>query len=1236
MAGPEAPVLEPRGGGDALRSIFAAILPPLTVFTVQTLFWSVISPFAWFLFYPAVFLSSWIGGFWSGVAATVLSTMLVWWRFLPPEGSFRIGEPKYLITTGVYIAMGLAFSAFHERLRRASREAAVALAASQRANERLKNVIDERRVFAALIENSSDFIGIADANGKPVYVNPAGRRMVGLSADYPVENTQIPEYYPPEVRAFVTDVIVKAMVEQGHWQGEIAFRHFQTQAAIPVSDTHFMIRDSGDGRTLGMGTVTRDISEIKRAREEAGATSRKLGQAHDELSRLYERTKDLDRLKNHMFAAVSHELRTPLTLILGPVHQLLAAPDLAEAARAGLQVIERNARALLHRVDDLLEVSKLDAGKARPEYAESDVARLVGFVASHFEVLAKEKHVAFAVEAPDELWAEVDPEKFRRVLLNLLSNAFKFTPDGGRVRVGVRPAGAARFVVEVADSGPGIPAATREVVFDPFRQLEPGATRRFGGTGLGLAIAREFVALHEGTVAIDHAPEGGALFAVDLPRTAPPRAFVRPRAVEGPDEGANQEVERAVDELRPRPAPLPAHEPRAPGAARVLVVEDNYEMNAFVAEALADEHRVASAFDGREGLTKALELRPDVIVTDMMMPEMSGEELTRAVRTHPELDGTPIVILSARTDDELRVRLLRQGAQDYLTKPFDVEELCTRVSNLVAKKRAEELLRAAEAKFRGIIAIAGDAIITLDDEHRIALYNEGAEEIFGWTREEIIGKPHEILLPARFREAHGRHLRSFAAGDASSRRMGARSQGIFGLRKNGEEFPAEAAISKLEVSGGNLLTVVLRDVTESKRLEKEQQFFAEAGAILGSTLDYQEILINVARLALREFADFCIVDLVEADGRTERLRVLHSDPAKASVCRLIEGLGAIRPSVVQSVMESNESLLVPEVTPETLESLAQSAEQLDAAREIDPRSGMIVPVAHRGRVFGALSFASSRPSRRYDRRDLILAEELARRAAIALENARLYEAAQRATQARDEVLGVVAHDLRNPLGTILLQAGLLRRGEADPERRKPAEAIERATVRMNRLIQDLLDVARTEAGKLAIECNRIPVAQVVLDSIETQKAFAAAASLELEVDLGPDLPDVWADRDRVLQVFENLVGNAIKFTGPGGRIGVGAVPRDREVLFWVSDTGSGIPSDDVPRVFDRFWQARRAERRGAGLGLPIVKGIVEAHGGRVWLESTPGLGSTFFFTIPTVARVEQGLPDASVSPRAQS
>jgi PAS domain S-box-containing protein len=666
------------------------------------------------------------------------------------------------------------------------------------------------------------------------------------------------------------------------------------------------------------------------------------------------------------------------------------------------------------------------------------------------------------------------------------------------------------------------------------------------------------------------------------------------------------------------------------------VVEDNYEMNAFVAEALADEHRVASAFDGREGLTKALELRPDVIVTDMMMPEMSGEELTRAVRTHPELDGTPIVILSARTDDELRVRLLRQGAQDYLTKPFDVEELCTRVSNLVAKKRAEELLRAAEAKFRGIIAIAGDAIITLDDEHRIALYNEGAEEIFGWTREEIIGKPHEILLPARFREAHGRHLRSFAAGDASSRRMGARSQGIFGLRKNGEEFPAEAAISKLEVSGGNLLTVVLRDVTESKRLEKEQQFFAEAGAILGSTLDYQEILINVARLALREFADFCIVDLVEADGRTERLRVLHSDPAKASVCRLIEGLGAIRPSVVQSVMESNESLLVPEVTPETLESLAQSAEQLDAAREIDPRSGMIVPVAHRGRVFGALSFASSRPSRRYDRRDLILAEELARRAAIALENARLYEAAQRATQARDEVLGVVAHDLRNPLGTILLQAGLLRRGEADPERRKPAEAIERATVRMNRLIQDLLDVARTEAGKLAIECNRIPVAQVVLDSIETQMAFAAAASLELEVDLGPDLPDVWADRDRVLQVFENLVGNAIKFTGPGGRIGVGAVPRDGEVLFWVSDTGPGIAPDDVPRVFDRFWQARKAERRGAGLGLPIVKGIVGAHGGRVWLESTPGRGSTFFFTIPTVARVEQGLPDASVSPRAQS
>ena len=176
---------------------------------------------------------------------------------------------------------------------------------------------------------------------------------------------------------------------------------------------------------------------------------------------------------------------------------------------------------------------------------------------------------------------------------------------------------------------------------------------------------------------------------------------------------------------------------------------------------------------------------------------------------------------------------------------------------------------------------------------------------------------------------------------------------------------------------------------------------------------------------------------------------------------------------------------------------------------------------------------------------------------------------------------------------------------------------------MNRLIEDLLDVTRLEAGGLSIEQKPVRTTQIVADAVDAQRLLASASSLDLRLEVPSELPDLWADPDRVTQVIENLVGNAIKFTAPGGRITIGAKTGEGGLLFWIADTGAGIPGEDIPHLFDRFWQARKADRRGAGLGLPIVKGIVEAHGGRVWVESTLGSGSTFFFTLPTSRRAEE-------------
>ena len=247
------------------------------------------------------------------------------------------------------------------------------------------------------------------------------------------------------------------------------------------------------------------------------------------------------------------------------------------------------------------------------------------------------------------------------------------------------------------------------------------------------------------------------------------------------------------------------------------------------------------------------------------------------------------------------------------------------------------------------------------------------------------------------------------------------------------------------------------------------------------------------------------------------------------------------------------------------------------------------------------------------------------------------EALKRAIAARDEVLGFVAHDLRNPLGAILMQASLLERLAPEPERRdqKAKELIVRSAKHMNRLIQDLLDVATIEGGRLKVEPSRLSASDLVREAVEAHATLATASGVDLRLDVSHDVPAILGDRDRLLQVFENLIGNALKFTPVGGRITVAAAPRNTEVLFSVADTGAGIAPEGLAHIFDPFWQAAARERRlGAGLGLPITQGIVEAHGGKLWVESHVGEGSAFFFTIP-VAPAEPVPPLALRQMRAR-
>jgi len=230
------------------------------------------------------------------------------------------------------------------------------------------------------------------------------------------------------------------------------------------------------------------------------------------------------------------------------------------------------------------------------------------------------------------------------------------------------------------------------------------------------------------------------------------------------------------------------------------------------------------------------------------------------------------------------------------------------------------------------------------------------------------------------------------------------------------------------------------------------------------------------------------------------------------------------------------------------------------------------------------------------------------------------EALLEAVRARDTVLSIVAHDLRNPLNVISLAANSLLQRLPTSAARRPAERIVRSALRAERMVRDLLAISALETGQFALEVKAVEPAALILSALESQQGVAAEASVILATDLSPDLPLVKGDEERLLEVLENLMGNAIKFTDAGGSVTVGAKSRGSEVLVWVRDSGRGIAPGELGHIFDRFWQARKKERRGIGLGLSICQGIVKAHGGSIWAESAVGAGTTLWFTVPVAER----------------
>ena len=396
-------------------------------------------------------------------------------------------------------------------------------------------------------------------------------------------------------------------------------------------------------------------------------------------------------------------------------------------------------------------------------------------------------------------------------------------------------------------------------------------------------------------------------------------------------------------------------------------------------------------------------------------------------------------------------------------------------------------------------------------------------------------------------------------------------------------------------------------------------FLAEVGNTLVTSLDYEATLQQVADLTVPRLACYCELGLIR-DGGVKRVGMAHADPEQRDALRgrMLLPTQPDRGPLAE-VLRSGESLLMPSPFEAGAGGLHADDERLDLLQLAGATSLLLIPLTARGRVLGVLLLASTRTDRLYGPQDLVLAEELARIAALAIDNARLYSEARQAIRARDDMLSVVSHDLRNPIGAITMAASVVLDNRGAEPRDESGERMLRTILRASRqaamLIDDLLDLARIDSGRLVVAPQPLALGQLILEAVELHLPLARERDIHLTYTAPGPLPAVMVDHGRFHQLLGNLLANALRFTPPGGRIEVTVAPAADEVVCYVSDTGPGIPAEQLPHVFNRFWQATHGDRGGLGLGLAIVQTIVEAHGGRVWAESEPGRGTRVGFTL---------------------
>ncbi len=856
--------------------------------------------------------------------------------------------------------------------------------------------------------------------------------------------------------------------------------------------------------------------------------------AYEEERARAEALAELDRAKTTFFSNISHEFRTPLTLLLAPIENALSARDpyFSDEQQALLEIVYRNGRRLLKLVNTLLDFSRIEAGRVDAVYQPTDLARFTRELASSFHELMERAGLNFRVEcAPLAEPVYVARDMWEKIVLNLLSNAFKFTLSG-EITVTLHSENK-QAVLTVSDTGVGIATSELVHIFERFHRVYGVQGRSFEGSGIGLSLVRELVHLHGGTIDVASASGVGTTFHVRLPfgMAHLPAEQIRE------DESQTDEnvlanafvyVEEATSWLAPKnsdslsalsESALSGEQERPPAPAsgieipHILLVDDNADMRDYLTRLLRPHYHVEIATNGYQAWQMLLEHKPDLIISDVMMPGMDGLQFARSIREHAGTHTIPIMLLSARAGEEAAVEGLQAGADDYLVKPFSARELLARVSSRLERVRMRQAL-------------------------------------------------------TKQMEAHAHHL----------------------------------------------------------------QQLANVSLVVNSLRPAEEILSMVIAKARELIGAHTAVALLSAQSDSERAIQMMSFSQKYARWREEEDFtGVSEPSLYEVLSQRDTPLRLTDMEVRAHPLWGNLYEE----RELHPLLHGLLGVALRGSdsfPFGMLVL-SDKYEGEFTVEDEAIIVQMAQMTSIAITNVRLYQQSREAVVARDQLLSVVSHDLKNPLGTIKGYAQLLQRSlqrkTPDMERQIAfgLERINATVVKMTMQVNELLDITHLQLGqRLELIRQETDLVSLLRQCVAEFQQTTQRHTLRLSTPSQPLL--VRLDVARIERVLTNLLTNAIKYSPNVDYVDitleyeekpvVGRQEAERWAVLQVRDYGIGIPAVDLPYIFERFKRASNVvgTYRGTGVGLANAQQIIQLHGGKIVVSSEEGNGSLFTIYLP--------------------